>query len=304
MNLQKNSLFLELKRKSRIAYYSTLRWYILKFQKGLCIKKSKHQQTIYDFGNQWKIHGELRADHWTSGQMFRDHFPKDFNFSILKGAKVLEVGAGSGRILHMLSNYQPSQLIGVEPSDAFETLKLNSSAIPNLLLLNTLGSNFDAKNLDVIISLGVIHHIPEPDEVVQNVFNSLKQDGYFIMWVYGFENNILYVVLQKFFRSLTRFFPDYFLDKISYMITYLFDFYGIISRVLFSNRLSLSGYYKNVYSKCGRKEKKYIIFDQLNPSYSKYYKKQEVYELLKRNGFENIELYHRHRYSWTAIARK
>lgn len=186
--------------------------------------------------------------------MFRDHFPKDFSLSIFKGAKVLEVGAGSGWILHMLSNYQPSQLIGVEPTHAFENLKLNTSAIPNLLLLNTQGNNFDIKNLDVIISLGTIHHIPQPDKVVQNVFNSLKQGGYFVKWVYGFENNTMYVVLQKILRLLTSFLPDYFLDKISYMISYLFDFYGISSRVLFLNRLSLSGYYKNVYPKCGRKE--------------------------------------------------
>lgn len=223
--------------------------------KWVCMKKTNTEKTIYDFGNQWKIHGELRADHWTSDQMLRDHFPKDFSLSILNGAKVLEVGAGSGRILHMLSNYQPSQLIGVEPSDAFENLKLNTSAIPNLLLLNTLGSNFDVKNLDVIISLGVVHHIPQPDKVVQNVYNSLKQGGYFLMWVYGFENNTMYVVLQKILRPFTRFLPDYFLDKISYIISYLFDFYGILSKVLFLNRLSLSGYYKNVYSKCGRKEK-------------------------------------------------
>ncbi len=113
----------------------------------------------------------------------------------------------------MLSNYQPSQLIGVEPSDAFENLKLNTSAIPNLLLLNTSGTNFNVKNLNVIISLGVVRHIPRPNEVIQNVFNSLKQGGYFIMWVYGLENNIMYVVLQKIPRLLTRFLPDYFWIK-------------------------------------------------------------------------------------------
>jgi SAM-dependent methyltransferase len=268
------------------------------------LDKAKNHKTINDFGNQWKIHGELREDHWTSDQMFRDHFPKDFDFLIFKGAKVLEVGAGSGRILHMVSNYHPSQLIGVEPSDSFENLLLNTKNIPNLHLLNTSGANFHLKNLDVIISLGVIHHIPEADKVLHNIFNSLKKGGYFIMWVYGYENNRTYVALQKILRAFTIFLPDYLLDKFSLIISYMFDFYGIISKNIFSNRLSLSKYYKNVYSMCARKEKKYIIFDQLNPSYSKYYKQHEVYELLKRNGFNNIELYHRHGYSWTAVAIK
>ena len=75
--------------------------------------KTEIPKTIIDFGNQWGIHGELRENKWTSDQMFRDHFPNDFDFSLFEGARVLEVGSGSGRILHMLSNYRPRELIGV-----------------------------------------------------------------------------------------------------------------------------------------------------------------------------------------------
>jgi len=82
--------------------------------------------TIKDFGNQWKIHGRLNQDHWTSDRMFRDHFPKNFDFSIFNCAKVLEVGSGSGRILHMINVYGPSRLIGIEPSKGFENLKINT----------------------------------------------------------------------------------------------------------------------------------------------------------------------------------
>ena len=32
------------------------------------------QQTVEDFGNQWQIHGEVDADHWSSRDMFVDHF--------------------------------------------------------------------------------------------------------------------------------------------------------------------------------------------------------------------------------------
>ena len=172
--------------------------------------------------------------------MFRDQFPKDFDFSIIKGAKVLEVGSGSGRILHMLSTYSPSKLIGVEPSGAFDKLELNTKKLSNLHLQNTSGANFDQKNIDVIISLGVIHHIPQADEVVLNIFNSLKKGGFFLMWVYGYENNQIYVVLQKVLRTFTTFLPDYLLDKLSWLISYVFDLYGSISRIFFSDRLSLS----------------------------------------------------------------
>jgi SAM-dependent methyltransferase len=204
----------------------------------------------------------------------------------------------------MLSAYSPSILIGVEPSNGFSNLVLNTNSIPNLRLENTTGANFEIKNLDIIISLGVVHHIPEASEVVRNAFNSLKKGGYFIIWVYGYENNRLYVILQKIIRIFTRFLPDFILDKVSLLVSYIFDFYGVFSRILFKSNLPLSGYYNNVFSKFKRREKTYVIFDQLNPSFAKYYTKSEVIRLLNSNGFIDIEMFHRHGYSWTAIAKK
>ena len=50
-------------------------------------------------------------------------------------------------------------------------------------------------------------------------------------------------------------------------------------------------------------EKKYIIFDQLNSLYAKYYSKLEATTLLNRSGFIDVELFHRHGYSCTALAK-
>ena len=44
------------------------------------------------------------------------------------------------------------------------------------------------------------------------------------------------------------------------------------------------------------------IYDQLNPSYSKYYKKEEALQLLTvQKGINNIEIHHRHGYSYTLM---
>ena len=60
----------------------------------------------------------------------------------------------------------------------------------------------------------------------------------------------------------------------------------------------------NVLKKCSFNNRKYIIFDQLNPSYSKYYSKDDVENLLKSSGFKKFEIFNRHKYSWTVIAEK
>jgi hypothetical protein len=62
-------------------------------------------------------------------------------------------------------------------------------------------------------------------------------------------------------------------------------------------------YLLNVFAKCGMQKRKYIIFDQLNPSYVKYYMKNELIEIMTEAGFHGIEIHHRHGYSWTAIGR-
>jgi SAM-dependent methyltransferase len=266
-------------------------------------KHSDQSKTIRDFGNQWQIHGELRQSFWTSDEMFRSHFPKNFNLKNLEGKEILEIGSGSGRILHMISKYKPKNLTGIEPSTGFLNLVKNTKSIPNLKLVNKTGAEFKEHSLDYIFSLGVIHHIPDPDPVITNAFNSLKPGGILIVWVYGKENNRLYITAQNIIRKITKLLPDIIVDRISYFLSFIVDFYAKIANLLSFN-LPLTAYLTNVYGPCDRNEKKYIIFDQLNPDYAKYYRKQEVQELFIRAGFQNPQLFHRHGYSWTAIGIK
>ena len=41
----------------------------------------------------------------------------------------------------------------------------------------------------IIFSIGVIHHIPNYREVLKKINQSLKENGQFIIWVYGKEGN-------------------------------------------------------------------------------------------------------------------
>lgn len=46
------------------------------------------------------------------------------------------------------------------------------------------------------------------------------------------------------------------------------------------------------------------IYDQLNPAYARYYRKEEIVKLMEIGGFKDISLYYRHGYSWTAVETK
>ena len=51
-------------------------------------------------------------------------------------------------------------------------------------------------------------------------------------------------------------------------------------------------------------KRNYVIFDQLNLSFAKYFTKFEIMELLSQQNFKIIELKRRHNYSYTAICEK
>lgn len=266
----------------------------------------KRNRTIQDFGNQWRIHGSLEDDYWTSDLLFRDHFENQIlPFESLSEKTVVDVGSGSGRILKMIARYQPKKLYGVEPSQGFDILQKNVSDIYGVELINSSAEDFELpQKADIAFSFGVIHHIPEPERAIRNIYLQLNDAGVFLMWVYGYENNEIYVRIQDLIRRLTRRVPDVFLDGIALVCTYLVDLYLSFSTRIFKSKLPLTSYLEKLFSKCGRLQKKYIIFDQLNPFYAKYYKKEEVVSLLEAAGFSDVSLFHRHLYSWTAIAKK
>jgi hypothetical protein len=51
-------------------------------------------------------------------------------------------------------------------------------------------------------------------------------------------------------------------------------------------------------------KRRLAIYDQLNPSYAKYYSQKEAKGLLEEKGFKNVLVHHRHGYSWTVIGSK
>jgi hypothetical protein len=61
---------------------------------------------------------------------------------------------------------------------------------------------------------------------------------------------------------------------------------------------------REVLAKFPRSVRRLTIYDQLNPAYAKYSTRQEAHDLLASAGFKDVQLYHRHGYSWTIIGRK
>jgi len=66
----------------------------------------------------------------------------------------------------------------------------------------------------------------------------------------------------------------------------------------------LGGYLLAVFEKMSPQKRRLVIYDQLNPSFAKYYTRFEAEKLLLDGKFKDVQVHHRHDYSWTAIGTK
>ena len=262
---------------------------------------NKEKDSISDFGKQFKYHNNL-DDYWGSLEILKD-IVNPFDLSLIKNKIICEMGVGSGRILKNLIKLSPKKIYAIEPSETIEIAKKNNEyAEVEILFKKISGQMINFKNeIDYIFSIGVIHHIPDAEIVCKKIYESLKPKGKFVIWLYGKEGNELYLFIFNNLRKITKFMPDKFLNLFSIFLNFFLSIYIFFCRYL---NLPLKNYMINVLKKCSFEKRKYIIFDQLNPSYSKYYTKQDVETLLTKSGFKKIEIFNRHQYSWTAIAEK
>ena len=155
--------------------------------------------------------------------------------------------------------------------------------------------------VDVVVSIGVIHHIPDPDPVLERAYAVLKPGGRCFVWLYGREGNETYLRFAQPLRRLTSRMPDWVLTGLAWVLNCLLFTYIIACRYI---RLPMRPYMRNVLAKFSWRTRQLTIFDQLNPAYAKYYRESEALDLLARAGFKDVHTYPRHGYSWQAVGSK
>jgi len=260
------------------------------------------EQTIADFGEQW-LRFDTHEGFYASVALLRDIFGPLMKPEDLSGLKVAEIGSGTGRIVQMLLDAGAAHVLALEPSAAFEVLRRNLAHCGNRVeYLKATGDQLPAgRNFDLVASIGVLHHIPNPDPVVAAAFNALKPQGRMIVWLYGKEGNAAYLALVTPLRWLTTRLPAGPTEILARMLSSLFTIYMAISRIV---PLPLRGYINHVIGHFTPDRRVQVIYDQLKPAYAKYYTQAEARALLTSAGFSDVRIHDRHGYSWTVCGTK
>jgi SAM-dependent methyltransferase len=261
----------------------------------------KEDRTIQDFGKQWLHYKDING-FFCSLELFSDiifPFLKPYD---IRGCKVAEIGSGSGRIVNMILQSGASHVIAVEPSSAFEVLWQNIGQGEKVTCLQVPGEELPPSgDLDYVFVIGVLHHIPRPEPVVEAAYDALRPGGRLLVWLYGKEGNWLFLSLLYPLRVLSEHLPHFALAALVWII-----YFPLMAYVKLCRRFPfpLRDYFLTVFEKMAPDKRRLIIYDQLNPAYAKYYTRLEAENLLSHGKFVDIKIHHRHGYSWTLIGTK
>jgi SAM-dependent methyltransferase len=215
------------------------------------------------------------------------------------GLRVAEIGSGTGRIVRMLLAAGAQHVVAVEPSAAFDVLERNLAEFgARVQCVQATGEQLPRDAFDLVVSIGVLHHIPEPEPVVKAAFEAIKPGGRMLIWLYGREGNALYLTLTQPLRAVTTRLPHPAVLGIARLLTAALVPYVWLCRRM---RLPLSGYFANVFGEMARDKQVLIVYDQLRPAYARYYSRADAVSLLRNAGFTDVRAHHRHGYSWTVV---
>ena len=156
-----------------------------------------NQEVINSFGHEWAAfdYAESESDEALDNQFVAYCAPIDLtqfnsNFSV-----AADFGAGSGRWSSRLLPYF-SLVYALEPSDGASKVLANKFAKePRIKILQeTVGVNsIPAGTLDLAMSLGVLHHIPDTALAIKDVASKIKTGGFFLCYLYyKLDNKPLY----------------------------------------------------------------------------------------------------------------
>ena len=253
--------------------------------------------TVDDFSVQWAAYYD-NSGFFASEELLRDVLEPLVNLDDLKGQAIAEVGCGNGRYIGLFAKFA-EKVYGIEPGDGAENARDHTKDLDNVEVVRA--SIYEVPEIDTLdhaFSLGVIHHLPDPKGALVKMREMTRSGGKVTIWVYGYEGNELYLQTFGRARKLTKKLPHTALHALSTALVPPLRGYIKLSERL--SALPMSDYMQSVLAPLTNSTLRVNIYDQLNPKIAHYWKRHEVKSLMESAGLVDVNLHHRHGYSWTA----
>src|SRR3989442_4281722 len=103
------------------------------------------------------------------------------------GRRVLDAGCGKGRLLLLGAAFGAKEVIGVDLGPAVDAAAQNTADLDNVHVVqgDLTRPPFRLESVDLIYSIGVLHHLPEPEAGFRALSPLLAPGGRFSAWLYA-----------------------------------------------------------------------------------------------------------------------
>ncbi len=231
---------------------------------------------LKSFGRQWNRYDVARWDE--DEAVFR--VKTGIDPEALAGLDVLDAGCGGGRY-SLLAARSGANVVGVDLSDAVEKARSLCSDYPNALIVQAdlLSLPLAECAFDVVFSIGVLHHCPDPRGAFASVARRVKPGGTLAVWLYR-QNTPPQELLNKALRRVTTRLPARVLEPLCVGL-------GVLGGVPMLNKglnklFNFSNHPDWTLRVCDN-------FDWYAPRYQSHHTIAELTDWFHAEGFEAIE---------------
>jgi SAM-dependent methyltransferase len=249
------------------------------------------------FGYQWTHFDDIVPE-------FEAHFQRlirPLTPAAFEGKRVLDAGCGYGRYALCAAKYG-ARVVGMDFSEAIVAAgRITRQADICLVRGDILNPPFQPF-FDMVMSIGVLHHLPDPLRGCERLAALLKPGGMMLLWLYSAQRRVSNGILEL-LRQAARPLPNRALHGLSWMLAVPDFLLAKSLKLLPADRFErLVPTHFQLYADLPFRTSWADWFDRLGAPVRHYYTRQELEGWIARIGAKG-EVQATEDFGWTLVAR-